>query len=150
MTCSASGLPPEAEIRPVRTSVDLRAYEHRARQGPCFICAFLAGHPDFSHAVVFEDDEHVAFLDRWPTLPGKVLVAPRAHVEHVVRELDEAAYLRLMCLVRRVACAVERVFLRRSGRICCRWGARRGIRTSTGMSPGSLLEFLTGSSSSLR
>lgn len=94
----------------MRTSVDLRAYEHRARQGPCFICAFLAGHPDFSHAVVFEDDEHVAFLDRWPTLPGKVLVAPRAHVEHVVRELDEAAYLRLMCLVRRVACAVERVF----------------------------------------
>jgi hypothetical protein len=31
------------------------------------------------------DVTHVAFLDRWPTVPGKVLVAPKAHIEHVVR-----------------------------------------------------------------
>ncbi|MFJ6562081.1 HIT family protein [Streptomyces sp. NPDC091412] len=42
--------------------------------------------------------------------PGKVLVAPKAHIEHVVRDLDEAAYLRLMRVVREVALAVESVF----------------------------------------
>ncbi|MEH6373432.1 HIT family protein [Streptomyces sp. KLMMK] len=90
--------------------MDLGAYSARAQSGPCFVCAFLSGDPDFAHETVFEDDEHVAFLDRWPTLPGKVLVAPKAHVEHVVRDLDEAAYLRLMRVVRTVALAVEHVF----------------------------------------
>ncbi|MFI6091792.1 HIT family protein [Streptomyces sp. NPDC051218] len=58
---------------------------------------------------MYEDEDHVAFLDRWPTLPGKVLVAPKAHVEHVVRDLDEAAYVRVMSFVRKVALIVERV-----------------------------------------
>lgn len=92
-----------------RQGMDLNAYAERARRGPCFVCAFLAGHPDYAHEVVFEDAEHVAFLDRWPTLPGKVLVAPKAHVEHLVRELDAAAYTRLMLVVRQVALAVEDV-----------------------------------------
>ncbi len=95
---------------PQRRPMDLGAYSARAQRGPCFVCAFLAEDAAFAHEMVFEDDEHVAFLDRWPTVPGKVLVAPKAHVEHVVRDLDEAAYLRLMRVVRAVALAVERVF----------------------------------------
>jgi histidine triad (HIT) family protein/ATP adenylyltransferase len=90
--------------------MDHRAYEARARSRPCFVCAFAAGDPDYRHETVYEDDENLAFLDRWPTLPGKVLVAPKRHLEHVVRDLDEAAYLRLMGLVRRIALAVEDVF----------------------------------------
>ncbi|MCL2551596.1 MAG: HIT family protein, partial [Actinomycetia bacterium] len=89
--------------------MDPETYTARARNGPCFVCAFLAGHPDYAHEVVYEDEDHVAFLDRWPTVVGKVLVAPKAHVEHVVRDLDEAAYLRLMRVVREVALAVESV-----------------------------------------
>ncbi|WP_234344124.1 HIT family protein [Streptomyces sp. NRRL F-5123] len=92
-----------------RRDMDLAAYTERSRRGPCFVCAFVAGHPDYAHETVYEDDAHVAFLDRWPTLPGKVLVAPKAHVEHVVRELDAAAYTRLMLVVREVALAVEDV-----------------------------------------
>ncbi|GGZ66887.1 HIT family protein [Streptomyces bluensis] len=87
--------------------MDLEAYEAMARHGPCFVCAFLSGHPDYPHHTVFEDEDHVAFRDRWPTLPGKVLVAPRRHIEHVVRELDQDAYVRLMLVVREVALAVE-------------------------------------------
>ncbi|MGA5125604.1 HIT family protein [Streptomyces pseudogriseolus] len=89
--------------------MDLEAYVARTRSGPCFVCAFLAGNPDYPHDTVFEDADHVAFLDRWPTLPGKVLVAPKAHVEHVVRDLDEVAYSRLMLFVREIALAVEAV-----------------------------------------
>ncbi|GGJ80876.1 hypothetical protein GCM10011583_10490 [Streptomyces camponoticapitis] len=91
------------------SNMDLAAYEERARNGPCFVCAFLRGEPGYHHETVYEDDAHIAFLDRWPTLPGRVLVAPKAHVEHVVRELDEEAYTRLMLVVRRVALAVESV-----------------------------------------
>ncbi|MGW6025652.1 HIT family protein [Streptomyces sp. NPDC055099] len=90
--------------------MDLEGYMERARSGPCFVCAFLRGETGYAHHLVHEDDEHVAFLDRWPTLPGKVLVAPKAHVEHVVRDLDEAAYVRIMLFVRQVTRAVERVF----------------------------------------
>ncbi len=90
--------------------MDLGSYVERARSGPCFVCAFLAGHPDYPHETVFEDEHHVAFLDRWPTLPGKVLVAPKAHVEHAVRDLDVTAYTRLMLVVREIALAVEDVY----------------------------------------
>ncbi|MFJ4563878.1 HIT family protein [Streptomyces caelestis] len=40
---------------------------------------------------------------------GKVFVALKAHIEHVVRDLDEVAYLRLMQVIREVALAVESV-----------------------------------------
>lgn len=83
------------------------AYEARVRNGPCFICAFVTGEP--GHVTVYEDDQHTAFLDRYPTVHGKVLVAPKAHIEHVVRELEEPAYLALMSVVRRVALAVEAI-----------------------------------------
>ena len=92
-----------------RRPMDLQSYEVRARSGPCFVCAFLAGHPRYRHETVYEDHDHVAFLDRWPTLPGKVIVAPKAHLEHVVRDLEEKAYTRLMLVVRTVALAVEAV-----------------------------------------
>ncbi|WP_327402131.1 HIT family protein [Streptomyces sp. NBC_01288] len=67
----------------------------------------MSGHPGYGHHTVFEDADHIAFLDRWPTLAGKVLVAPKRHVEHVVRDLDPEAYVRLMLVVREVALAVE-------------------------------------------
>ena len=93
-----------------RVPMDIESYTERTRNGRCFVCALVSGAPGFEHEVVFEDDEHIAFLDRYPTLPGRTLVAPRSHVEHVVRDLDEAAYLRTMLVVREVALAVEAVF----------------------------------------
>jgi diadenosine tetraphosphate (Ap4A) HIT family hydrolase len=59
--------------------------------------------------VVFDDGEHIAFLNRYPTLYGYVLVSPRRHVEHVVRDLSAEEYLRLQAVVYRVARAVEAV-----------------------------------------
>ncbi|MBR7677722.1 HIT family protein [Streptomyces daliensis] len=90
--------------------MDLSTYTARAQNGPCFVCAYVAGDPDYRHEAVYEDDAHVAFLDRWPTVPGKVLVAPKEHIEHAVRDLDETAFTRLMLVVRKVSLAVEAVF----------------------------------------
>ncbi|WP_084258571.1 HIT family protein [Microtetraspora malaysiensis] len=95
---------------PRKEAFDLAGYVRRTRGGPCFVCAILTGAPGYDlEQIVFEDEHHIAFLDRYPTMPGKVLVAPKAHVEHVVRDLDEEAYLRLMRTVRRVTLAVEAV-----------------------------------------
>ncbi|KAB8193708.1 HIT domain-containing protein [Nonomuraea phyllanthi] len=89
---------------------DIQEYEARVRSGPCFICAIVAGDPAYAdEQIVYEDDRHLAFLSRYPTLPGYLLVSPKQHVEHVVRDLAEDAYLALMGVVRKVALAVESV-----------------------------------------
>ncbi|MEO3870467.1 HIT family protein [Nonomuraea sp. B12E4] len=89
---------------------DVQAYEARVKSLPCFICAVVARHPDYTlERIVYEDDRHLAFLARYPTLPGYLLVSPKQHIEHVVRDLDEDAYLDLMRVVRKVALAVESV-----------------------------------------
>ncbi|GAA0921392.1 HIT family protein [Nonomuraea longicatena] len=89
-------------------SFDLAAYTERSLNGPCFVCAIVAGDPAHDvEEVFYEDEHHIAFLARYATLWGYVLVCPKEHVEHAVRDLDEDAYLALMRLVRRVALAVE-------------------------------------------
>ncbi|MFI0817909.1 hypothetical protein ACH4TX_15600 [Streptomyces sp. NPDC021098] len=42
-----------------RQAMDLDAYTERARNGPCFVCAYLAGDPDYRHATLYEDEAHV-------------------------------------------------------------------------------------------
>ena len=89
-------------------SFDLEAYVTRVRSGPCFICAIVAKDPAHDlEQIVYEDERHLAFLARYPTLPGYVLVSPKRHVEHAVRDLDEDDYLALMRVVRKVTLAVE-------------------------------------------
>ncbi|TQM33182.1 HIT domain-containing protein [Nocardia bhagyanarayanae] len=93
-----------------RISFDVDAYVQRVRSSPCFVCAIVAGEHDSDlEQVIAEDEENFAFLSRYPTLFGSVLVAPKRHLEHVVRDLPEDAFLRIMSLVHRVTRAVEAV-----------------------------------------
>ncbi|MFI6600599.1 HIT family protein [Nonomuraea sp. NPDC050536] len=90
-----------------RVPFDVAAYTRRTRTGPCFICAIVNGEPSQPEEIVYEDDDHIAFLARFAALPGYVLAAPKAHIEHVVRDLDEDAFAAIMKVVRRVALALE-------------------------------------------
>ncbi|HVB42141.1 MAG TPA: isochorismatase family protein [Streptosporangiaceae bacterium] len=92
---------------PRKVSFDLPGYARRSREGPCFVCAILAGHPDYSRHLVYEDDDTIAFLADPGTLLGYCLVAPKRHVESWVNDLTEAEYLALQAVVHRVARAVE-------------------------------------------
>jgi histidine triad (HIT) family protein/ATP adenylyltransferase len=92
-----------------RVPLDIERYERAARSGRCFICAMLAGEPRYQHHVVYEDAETVAFLSRYPTLPGYSLVAPRRHAESWVRDLSEAEFLAFQAVVHKVAVALESV-----------------------------------------
>jgi histidine triad (HIT) family protein/ATP adenylyltransferase len=94
---------------------DLQAYVERSRTGPCFVCSYLAGHPDYEHEPVYADDSVVAFLSRYPTLLGYTIVAPRPHVVDVTG--DYGLFRRVTDVVHDVAEALkatlptERVYL---------------------------------------
>jgi histidine triad (HIT) family protein/ATP adenylyltransferase len=92
-----------------RVPIDLSAYQERVRSGACFICGLLRGDPGADHEILFDDGTHVAFLNRYPTLRGYTLIAPRRHITDVVRDLTPAQYLALQSVVHTVARAVNEV-----------------------------------------
>ena len=77
---------------------DLAAHVERSQRGPCFVCAYLDGHPAYVHEAVYADDRVVAFLSRYPTLLGYTIVAPRAHIVNVTgdrelfRQVNDVVY----------------------------------------------------------
>jgi diadenosine tetraphosphate (Ap4A) HIT family hydrolase len=81
---------------------------YRRLAGRCFICEMPRGNPDFRHHVVFEDGYTVAFLQRFQTLYGYVLVAPKQHREQVTGNFTLEEYLALQGVVYRVGEAVRR------------------------------------------
>ncbi len=92
--------------QPARVPFDVDGYARRSREGPCFVCAILAGHPDYPHHDVYEDSGTIAFLARFPTLLGHCIVAPKRHVESWVGDLGEAEFLALQREVHRIARAI--------------------------------------------
>jgi ATP adenylyltransferase len=81
----------------------------RGLAGICFICEFVDGNSEHFHHMVYEDEETVAFLDKYPTLYGYVIVAPREHREHVTGDFTESEYLRLQQVIHRVGEAIRQV-----------------------------------------
>jgi diadenosine tetraphosphate (Ap4A) HIT family hydrolase len=93
-----------------RVAFDGTAYERRVRSGGCFICSLINGEPGSEHEeLLYDDNAHVAFLSRYPTLRGCALVAPRRHLEDVVRDLTQDEYIAMQAVVHRVACAINEV-----------------------------------------
>ena len=91
-----------------RHAPDLDAYQERARTGPCSVCRILAGAPAFTgHHIVYEDDDAVAFLNRWPTQYGYTLVVPKEHREQATADFTVDEYLALQRVDYRVAEAVR-------------------------------------------
>lgn len=91
-----------------RDSIDLEAYDRMCQTRPCFICGIVARHPDFPAHIVHEDELAIAFLDKYPTLYGYTLVAPRDHREQVTGDFSIEEYLALQRRVYWVAEAVRR------------------------------------------
>ena len=64
---------------------------------------------DIPAAIVFEDDQVIAFMDAGQVNPGHVLVATKRHVETVM-ELDETEAAHLFAIATRLAKAVQAAF----------------------------------------
>ena len=90
-----------------RKSFDLDAYIERIQNSPCFICEMIAGRLGGNH-VIYQGDEFIAFLNKFPTLHGYVLVAPLSHKEQVTRDFSVEEYLSLQHAIYQVAEAVQR------------------------------------------
>jgi diadenosine tetraphosphate (Ap4A) HIT family hydrolase len=88
-------------------TVDYEALR-RELAGRCFICELLDGNPEFRHHVVYEDDHVIAFLQRFQTLYGYVLVAPKEHREQVTGDFRLDEYLALQAVLHRVGEAIRR------------------------------------------
>ncbi|MGR9132554.1 HIT family protein (plasmid) [Rhizobium leguminosarum] len=93
-----------------RRPFDLRAYVHDIGTRPCFICGLVRNDPDFFHHRVFEDDETIIFLSKYPTLPGYCLVCPREHREDLARDMSTDEYRRLQENVHILSRALKSVF----------------------------------------
>jgi diadenosine tetraphosphate (Ap4A) HIT family hydrolase len=101
---------------PNRTSFDLDAYIERIQNSPCFICEMIAGRLNGNH-LIYQNEEFIAFLNKYPSLYGYALVAPIQHKEQVTGDFTLEDYLSLQRAVYRVAEAVrhtvetERVYI---------------------------------------
>lgn len=76
-----------------RQPFDIEAYVQRSQHGPCFICEMVAGNPDYRHHIIYEDNMAIVFLNKYPTLYGYTVVAPREHREHVTGDFRLDEYL---------------------------------------------------------
>jgi diadenosine tetraphosphate (Ap4A) HIT family hydrolase len=88
--------------------VDFEA-ERRRLGDRCFICEMLRGNPEYCHHIVYEDDRTVAFLQRYQTLYGYVLIAPKEHREQVTGDFSLGDYLDLQTVIHRVGEAIRAV-----------------------------------------
>lgn len=79
--------------------------------GICFICEFVAGNPEYSHHMIYEDAETMVFLNKYPALYGHVIVAPREHREQVTGDFTESEYGRVHRVIHRVGEAIRQVVL---------------------------------------
>jgi diadenosine tetraphosphate (Ap4A) HIT family hydrolase len=100
-----------------RLLFDGEAYLREVVKG-CFICRLMQGDPALpKHHIIWQNRETVAFLDRFPTVYGYVLVAPITHHEQVTGDFTLHQYLALQRVVHAVSEAVrlalkpERIYL---------------------------------------
>jgi ATP adenylyltransferase len=94
---------------PQRNMIDIEAYVHRSRHGPCFICQMAAGDPAYRHHIIYQDDKAIVFLNKYPTVYGYTLVAPRQHREQVTHDFTLDEYVSLQRLIYRVGGALRQV-----------------------------------------
>ena len=92
-----------------RQPFDLEEYVDRVQSGPCFICEIVAGDPEHRHHIIYQDDLAIVFLNKYPTLYGYTLVAPREHREQAPGDLTLDQYLALQRVIYRVAEALRQV-----------------------------------------
>jgi diadenosine tetraphosphate (Ap4A) HIT family hydrolase len=89
-----------------RKSFDEDAYIERIQNNPCFICEMIVGRLAGNH-IIYQNEEFIAFLNKYPSLYGYALVAPIAHKEQVTGDFTMEEYLSLQKAIYHVTEAVR-------------------------------------------
>jgi histidine triad (HIT) family protein len=70
----------------------------------CVFCAIISGKlPSYK---IYEDGEHVAFLDLYPIARGQALVVPKAHMNSKFYEAEDKELAGLMLVAKKVSKAI--------------------------------------------
>lgn len=72
----------------------------------CLFCRIIS--KEIPSYRIYEDENHIAFLDIFPAVRGQSLVIPKIHASSYVFEMDEKAYSHLMLTTRKVASLIDR------------------------------------------
>lgn len=67
----------------------------------CVFCDIASG-INTEHEILWQDDRHIAFLDKYPVAEGHVLVIPRKHVDYVF-DMEDTDYEDLMRAAKHIA-----------------------------------------------
>ena len=72
----------------------------------CIFCQIVEG--KISSHKVYEDDEHMAFLDIFPNTKGMTLVIPKKHFDSYAFDMPTEDYLKLMEVSKKIAKVLDR------------------------------------------
>ena len=70
----------------------------------CIFCKI--GRGEIPSYKIYEDDEHIAFLDIFPTMKGQTLVIPKKHLGPSVFDIDDESYKKLLLVSKKIANAL--------------------------------------------
>jgi histidine triad (HIT) family protein len=74
---------------------------------PCIFCDVVSG--DNSHHIVYEDEQFMGFLDKYPLNPGHTQLIPKKHYRWVW-DIENAELGFLFMKAKRIAKALQEVF----------------------------------------
>ncbi|MEM0372753.1 MAG: HIT family protein [archaeon] len=72
----------------------------------CIFCR-IAKH-DVPADVIYEDEDHIAFLDIRPSMEGQSLVIPKKHFENYVFDMKDKDYASLLKATKKVAKKIDK------------------------------------------
>jgi ATP adenylyltransferase len=75
----------------------------------CVLCAMVKGDKSVETKVIFQDDNGMVVLNRYPYNPGHLMVFPKRHIERL-SELDEESLLALFKLVKKSSKLLEKTY----------------------------------------
>lgn len=88
-------------------AMDENAY-HQLTAGACFVCRIVEGNPLVPGVkIVYEDADHIVFLNQFPTQEGYTIVCPKKHVERFESDMTSDEWQALQRLTQNVALAVR-------------------------------------------
>lgn len=91
-----------------RKSFNVEAYINTIQTTPCFICQLIADNSQNDHHIIYENEDAIVFLNKYPVLYGYALVAPKEHKEQVTGDFSLQAYLSIQQLIYATAEAVRK------------------------------------------
>jgi histidine triad (HIT) family protein len=75
------------------------------RYPDCIFCKIVSG--EIPSEIIWQDDQHIAFLDIFPLRKAQTIVIPKQHVSSRLYALPDDVYMGLMAAAKRVAELLE-------------------------------------------